>query len=88
LDILNNISLKNYINVINNWDKIQSFINSPIVTIVPLLVVRKRNIFSNNIGTSDLKKGQKRLLTTNNPLIVPSNTILRLIITSNDVLHA
>jgi len=45
-------------------------------------------VICNSVATSDLIIGQKRLLTTNNILVVPINKSLRFLITSNDVLHS
>jgi len=40
------------------------------------------------INESDLIKGQKRLLETDTSLVLPYNIVIRLLITSSDVLHA
>jgi heme/copper-type cytochrome/quinol oxidase subunit 2 len=40
------------------------------------------------INEADLLKGQKRLLETDKSLVLPYNIVLRLLITSSDVLHA
>lgn len=40
------------------------------------------------IATADLKPGQVRLLETDNPVVVPVNTNVRLLVTAADVLHA
>lgn len=39
-------------------------------------------------ATADLKPGQPRLLETDNPVVVPVNTNIRLLITAADVIHA
>jgi heme/copper-type cytochrome/quinol oxidase subunit 2 len=46
------------------------------------------DLFSNNVALENLVKGTKRLLTTNNAIIIPCNQTLRFMITSDDVLHA
>lgn len=46
------------------------------------------NFDSYMIPTSDLEKGQLRLLEVDNRLVLPVNTHIRLIITSSDVLHS
>ena len=43
---------------------------------------------SNIIPTADLKPGQPRLLDVNNPLVVPVNTNIRVLVTSTDVIHS
>ncbi len=43
---------------------------------------------SNIIPTADLKPGQTRLLDVNNPLVVPVNTNIRVLVTSTDVIHS
>jgi cytochrome c oxidase subunit 2 len=43
---------------------------------------------SNMVQTADLKKGQPRLLTVDNPVVLPINTNVRLLMTSTDVIHA
>lgn len=43
---------------------------------------------SNIIPDKDLKPGQRRLLEVDNPLVVPANTNVRVIITSTDVIHS
>jgi cytochrome c oxidase subunit 2 len=43
---------------------------------------------SNLVPDSQLKPGQPRLLTVNNPLVVPANTTVRVLITSTDVIHS
>jgi cytochrome c oxidase subunit II len=40
------------------------------------------------VEDADLKQGQPRLLTVDNPVVVPINTNIRLLITSEDVMHA
>ena len=40
------------------------------------------------IGDSDLLVGERRLLAVDNPLILPTNTHIRLLITASDVLHS
>jgi len=40
------------------------------------------------IPDSDLELGQTRLLEVDNPIVLPSNTHVRLIVTSTDVIHA
>lgn len=40
------------------------------------------------VETEDLKEGQPRLLTVDNPIVIPVNTKVRLILTSADVLHS
>lgn len=40
------------------------------------------------INTEDLELGQFRLLEVDNPLVLPVNTYIRLLITSSDVLHS
>jgi cytochrome c oxidase subunit II len=45
--------------------------------------------FDSNIVPEDqLKPGQPRLLTVDNPLVVPANTNVRVLITSTDVIHS
>ncbi|MEX2450753.1 MAG: cytochrome c oxidase subunit II [Rhodospirillales bacterium] len=43
---------------------------------------------SNMVQTADLKKGQPRLLTVDNPVVLPIDTDIRLLMTSTDVIHA
>jgi len=43
---------------------------------------------SNMVQTADLKKGQPRLLTVDNPVYLPINTNVRLLLTSKDVIHS
>ncbi len=43
---------------------------------------------SNIIPTADLKPGQKRLLDVDNPLVVPVDTNIQVLITSTDVIHS
>jgi cytochrome c oxidase subunit 2 len=40
------------------------------------------------VDDADLKPGQPRLLTVDNPVVLPINTNVRLLITSDDVMHA
>jgi cytochrome c oxidase subunit 2 len=42
---------------------------------------------SNNVQDANLKPGQPRLLTVDNPLVVPVDTNIRVLITSTDVMH-
>ena len=39
------------------------------------------------IPDDELKKGQPRLLSVDNPVVLPANTNIRLLLTSNDVIH-
>jgi cytochrome c oxidase subunit 2 len=43
---------------------------------------------SDIVHDADLKPGQPRLLTVNNPLVVPVGTNIRVLITSTDVIHS
>src|SRR6266851_3243870 len=43
---------------------------------------------SNLIQESDLKPGQKRLLEVDNPLVVPVDTNIRVLVTGTDVIHS
>src|SRR6266404_6648102 len=43
---------------------------------------------SNLIPEADLKPGQKRLLAVDNPLVVPVDTTIRVLITGTDVIHS
>ena len=43
---------------------------------------------SNMVQTADLKKGQPRLLAVDNPVYLPINTNIRLLMTSVDVIHS
>jgi cytochrome c oxidase subunit II len=43
---------------------------------------------SNSVPNKDLKAGQPRLLTVDNPLVVPANTDIRVLVTSTDVIHS
>jgi cytochrome c oxidase subunit 2 len=43
---------------------------------------------SDIVREADLKPGQPRLLTVNNPLVVPVGTNIRVLITSTDVIHS
>jgi cytochrome c oxidase subunit II len=45
------------------------------------------SFYSNLVQEADLKPGQPRLLTVNNPLVVPVDTNIRVLITSTDVMH-
>jgi cytochrome c oxidase subunit 2 len=46
-------------------------------------------VFDSNIIPDDqLKPGQKRLLDVDNPLVVPEDTIIRVLITGTDVIHS
>jgi cytochrome c oxidase subunit 2 len=40
------------------------------------------------VDAADLKPGQPRLLTVDNPLVVPEGTRVKLIVTGNDVMHS
>ena len=40
------------------------------------------------IPEDDLEKGQLRLLEVDNPIYLPVNTHIRLLVTSEDVLHS
>jgi cytochrome c oxidase subunit II len=40
------------------------------------------------VPDAKLKSGQKRLLTVNNPLVVPVDTKIRILVTSTDVIHS
>jgi cytochrome c oxidase subunit 2 len=40
------------------------------------------------VDAADLKPGQPRLLTVDNPLVVPEGTRIKLIVTGNDVMHS
>lgn len=40
------------------------------------------------IETKDLKPGQPRLLATDNPVVLPVDTVVRILITSTDVMHS
>ena len=42
---------------------------------------------SNIVATEDLKKGQKRLLTVDNEVVIPVNTNVRFLLGSDDVIH-
>jgi cytochrome c oxidase subunit 2 len=46
------------------------------------------SFYSNIVPASALKPGQPRLLTVNNPLVVPAHTNIRVQITSADVIHS
>jgi cytochrome c oxidase subunit II len=43
---------------------------------------------SNVIADADLKPGQKRLLDVDNPLVVPVETTIRILVTGTDVIHS
>jgi cytochrome c oxidase subunit II len=43
---------------------------------------------SNIIPEAELKPGQKRLLDVDNPLVVPEDTIIRVLVTGTDVIHS
>jgi cytochrome c oxidase subunit II len=43
---------------------------------------------SNIIPEDQLKPGQKRLLDVDNPLVVPADTIIRVLVTGTDVIHS
>jgi len=43
---------------------------------------------SNIIPEAELKPGQKRLLDVDNPLVVPADTTIRVLITGTDVIHS
>ena len=43
---------------------------------------------SNMIPEDQLKPGQKRLLDVDNPLVVPADTIIRVLVTGTDVIHS
>ena len=43
---------------------------------------------ANMIANSDLKPGQLRLLETDNPVVVPVNTTVRVQVTADDVIHS
>ncbi|HEX3952792.1 MAG TPA: cytochrome c oxidase subunit II, partial [Stellaceae bacterium] len=46
------------------------------------------SFYSNLIPDDQLKPGQKRLLEVDNPLVVPANTNVRVLVTSTDVIHS
>lgn len=46
------------------------------------------NFLSNLVPEKDLKPGQPRLLATDNPVVLPVDTNIRLIMTASDVIHA
>lgn len=46
------------------------------------------NFLSNLVPEKDLKPGQPRLLATDNPIVLPVDTNIRLLVTASDVLHA
>jgi cytochrome c oxidase subunit 2 len=43
---------------------------------------------ANIVEDADLKPGQPRLLTTDNPMVVPVDTVVRVIVTGADVIHS
>ena len=49
---------------------------------------QKVSFDSNIVADKDLKPGQPRLLTVDNPLVVPSGANVRVLITSTDVIHS
>jgi len=50
---------------------------------------KEKIAFDSNIVPEDkLKPGQPRLLTVDNPLVVPANTNVRVLVTSTDVIHS
>jgi cytochrome c oxidase subunit II len=50
---------------------------------------KEKIAFDSNIVPEDkLKPGQPRLLTVDNPLVVPANTDVRVLVTSTDVIHS
>lgn len=49
---------------------------------------QKISFDSNVIPDNDLRPGQKRLLDVDNPLVVPANTNVRVLVTSTDVIHS
>src|SRR5579863_9048573 len=49
---------------------------------------QKISFDSNIVADKDLKPGQPRLLTVDNPLVVPANTNVRVLVTSTDVIHS
>lgn len=46
------------------------------------------SFLSNLVPEADLKEGQLRLLSTDNPVVLPVDTNIRLMLTASDVLHA
>jgi cytochrome c oxidase subunit 2 len=48
----------------------------------------KLSFDSQIVDDADLKPGQPRLLTVDNPVVVPINTNIRILVTSDDVIHA
>jgi cytochrome c oxidase subunit 2 len=46
------------------------------------------NFTSNLVPESDLKPGQPRLLATDNPVVLPVDTNIRILVTGNDVIHS
>ncbi|HTT79607.1 MAG TPA: cytochrome c oxidase subunit II [Stellaceae bacterium] len=49
---------------------------------------QKISFDSNSVPDKDLKPGQPRLLTVDNPLVVPAHTNIRVLVTSTDVIHS
>jgi cytochrome c oxidase subunit II len=49
---------------------------------------QKISFDSNIVAEKDLKPGQPRLLTVDNPLVVPTGTNVRVLVTSTDVIHS
>jgi heme/copper-type cytochrome/quinol oxidase subunit 2 len=54
----------------------------------PTLVINQLNFDSYMKPDSDLIMGQLRLLETDNPLYLPAETSIRLIVTGMDVIHS
>jgi cytochrome c oxidase subunit 2 len=48
----------------------------------------KLSFDSNMVRDASLKPGQERLLTADNPLVVPANTTITVLVTSTDVIHS
>lgn len=48
----------------------------------------KLSFDSNMVRDASLKPGQERLLTADNPLVVPVNTTIEVLVTSTDVIHS
>lgn len=46
------------------------------------------NFSANLVPEKDLQKGQVRLLSTDNPVVLPVDTNIRILVTATDVLHA
>ena len=49
---------------------------------------KKLSFDSNMVKDASLKPGQRRLLTADNPLVVPVNTTIRVLVASTDVIHS